>query len=108
MKNLLPYFCLLCFYFCSISLGYAQQNDITQWKQALAEAEKQGNSSQIAEYAQQIAVFYVQQNDYTTALPYTLAALKSAENLKNEPKNDQKVARLQFLLAKIYRLMVAV
>ncbi len=103
MKKLLPYLLLFGLCFITISKGLAQQNNPTQWKQALAEAEKQGNNSQTADIAHQLAVFYVQQNDYATALPYTLTALKSAENLKNEPENDKKAATIHFLLAKIYK-----
>lgn len=103
MNKLLSYILVFWFAILAMQMSYAQQNNPSQWKQALLEAEKQSNTSQIAEYANQLAVFYVQQNDYSTALPYSLTALKSAENLKNEPENDKKIANIQFLLAKIYR-----
>jgi tetratricopeptide (TPR) repeat protein len=103
MKKLLPYILVFCFAIVAMQISYAQQNNPTQWKQALAEAEKQGNNSQTADIAYQLAVFYVQQNDQTTALTYTLTALKSAESLNKTPENDKKVADLHFLLAKIYR-----
>ncbi len=103
MKNTLPYFLLLCFCFLAMQMSHAQQNNTALWKQSLAEAEQQGNTSQIVNIANQLAAFYVQQKDYAAALPHTLTALKSAESLSKSPENDKKVAELHFLLANIYK-----
>jgi tetratricopeptide (TPR) repeat protein len=110
-KKLLYFLCyILCNLFCNFSgyFCYAQDSKMVQWKQGLADAETQENVAKIVEFSQNLAAFYLQQNDSKTALNYALQALKSAESLTNKVGNTEKVggekvAELQVLLAKIYR-----